>query len=117
MSVIPPTPHLRMPTEKAASDEGCKAESSPLWFCGCQLSARSRTPMSSTLPAAGRFFGMKPPKPLRLAPAALVFLLSLVATRQSGAQALERLFYYVDRQDSYESLVKNIDQITILGPQ
>ncbi|HYU51629.1 MAG TPA: glycosyl hydrolase family 18 protein [Gemmatimonadaceae bacterium] len=33
------------------------------------------------------------------------------------AQALERLFYYVDREDSYQSLVKNIDQITVLGPQ
>ena len=49
--------------------------------------------------------------------AALVFSLSLAISRQSGAQALERLFYYVDRQDSYESLVKNIDQITVLGPQ
>src|SRR5258706_7562345 len=60
---------------------------------------------------------MRTPKSLRLALAALVFALSLVATRQSNAQALERLFYYVDRQDSYESLVKNVDQITILGPQ
>jgi len=29
----------------------------------------------------------------------------------------ERLFYYVDREDSYNSLVKHIDQITVLGPQ
>jgi len=29
----------------------------------------------------------------------------------------ERLFYYVDREDSYRSLVKNIDQITIVAPQ
>src|SRR5260370_38242963 len=41
----------------------------------------------------------------------------LSAPRAVSAQALERLFYYVDREDSYESLVKNIDQITILGPQ
>ena len=34
-----------------------------------------------------------------------------------GAQATERLFYYVDREDSYRSLVAHIDQITVLGPQ
>ena len=48
---------------------------------------------------------------------AVVLTLVLSLARQSGAQALERLFYYVDREDSYESLVKNIDQITVLGPQ
>src|SRR6266849_4284868 len=60
---------------------------------------------------------MTMPKSFRPPLPALAFALSLVAARQSGGQALERLFYYVDRQDSYESLVKNIDQITILGPQ
>src|SRR6185503_7635631 len=34
-----------------------------------------------------------------------------------GAQGGERLFYYVDREDSYRSLVAHIDQITVLGPQ
>src|SRR5207245_6166217 len=37
-----------------------------------------------------------------------------------GAQAqqpLERLLYYVDGENSYASLVKHIDQITVLGPQ
>src|SRR5260221_2988994 len=29
----------------------------------------------------------------------------------------ERLFYYVDREDSYRSFVKNIDQITVVAPQ
>lgn len=29
----------------------------------------------------------------------------------------ERLFYYVDREDAYNSLVKHIDQITVLAPQ
>jgi spore germination protein YaaH len=29
----------------------------------------------------------------------------------------ERLFYYVDREESYKSLVKNIDQITVVAPQ
>ena len=54
-----------------------------------------------------------------IAPAALAAVCSspLTVPRPSSAQALERLFYYVDREDSYESLVKNIDQITILGPQ
>src|SRR5467141_2777650 len=60
---------------------------------------------------------MRIPQPLQPAFAALVFALLQVAPRQSNAQALERLFYYVDREDSYQSLVKNIDQITILGPQ
>jgi spore germination protein YaaH len=49
--------------------------------------------------------------------AAIVCAVSLISPRQSSAQALERLFYYVDREDSYQSLVKNIDQITVLGPQ
>ncbi|MFN2636487.1 MAG: hypothetical protein ABR585_05645, partial [Gemmatimonadaceae bacterium] len=49
-----------------------------------------------------------------------VFLLLLALgfpLSQVRAQALERLFYYVDREDSYRSLVQNIDQITVLGPQ
>jgi spore germination protein YaaH len=32
------------------------------------------------------------------------------------AQQLERLWYYVDRQDAYESLVRNIKNITVLAP-
>jgi len=42
---------------------------------------------------------------------------SLCPPKAVHAQALERLFYYVDREDSYQSLVRNIDQITVLGPQ
>ncbi len=51
----------------------------------------------------------------RLLAAALV----TVALAASGAraQAPERLFYYVDREASYESLVRHIDQISVLGPQ
>src|SRR5947207_1774158 len=49
--------------------------------------------------------------------AALIAGIWLSAAPALAAQALERLFYYVDREDSYQSLVKNIDQITILGPQ
>ncbi|MBI2403959.1 MAG: glycosyl hydrolase [Gemmatimonadetes bacterium] len=33
------------------------------------------------------------------------------------AQELERLFYYRDSETSYHSLIKHIDQITVLGPQ
>jgi spore germination protein YaaH len=33
------------------------------------------------------------------------------------AQRVERLFYYVDRESSYQSLVANIDKIDVLGPQ
>ena len=49
--------------------------------------------------------------PARLA-AALI-----VATHSARAQGAERLFYYVDREDSYRSLLAHVDQITVLGPQ
>jgi spore germination protein YaaH len=52
----------------------------------------------------------------RALPAVLCAIL-LIPPRQLTAQALERLFYYQDQEDSYSSLVKNIDQITVLGPQ
>jgi len=48
------------------------------------------------------------------AAAALLALTGPVARAQAAA---ERLFYYVDREDSYESLTRHIDQITVLGPQ
>ena len=60
---------------------------------------------------------MRLPKWIASAALAAVCSSPLTVPRPSSAQTLERLFYYVDRQDSYESLVKNIDQITILGPQ
>jgi spore germination protein YaaH len=42
----------------------------------------------------------------------------VVLSGKAAAQAqFERLFYYVDREDSYRSLVKNIDQITVVAPQ
>lgn len=48
----------------------------------------------------------------------LVASLSVTAANQALAQdAGERLFYYVDREDSYNSLVKHIDQITVVAPQ
>ena len=47
----------------------------------------------------------------------LCALLLIPAPRLSGQPPLERLFYYEDREDSYRSLVRNIDQITVLGPQ
>ena len=51
----------------------------------------------------------------RLAP--LVLALLLAAPRVVSAQGIERLFYYVDREVSYNSLVKNIELIDVLGPQ
>lgn len=49
---------------------------------------------------------------------AVLGLLALCAFAPAAvAQRVERLFYYVDRQTSYESLVANIEQIDILGPQ
>jgi spore germination protein YaaH len=47
---------------------------------------------------------------------AFVLAIGLFA-RAAGAQGSERLFYYVDREDSYRSLVAHADQITVLGPQ
>ena len=47
----------------------------------------------------------------------LVSLALLAAASPALAQEVERLFYYVDRESSYESLVANIDKIDILGPQ
>ena len=41
----------------------------------------------------------------------------VLTTRIAGAQGAERLFYYVDREDSYRSFVAHVDQITVLGPQ
>jgi spore germination protein YaaH len=43
-----------------------------------------------------------------------VFLLTRAAPALAQS---ERLFYYVDREDAYRSLVAHIDQITVLGPQ
>ena len=57
------------------------------------------------------------PKAMIGALAFFVGAFSPASPRQSAAQGLERLFYYVDREDSYQSLVKNIDQISVLGPQ
>jgi spore germination protein len=60
---------------------------------------------------------MRSPKWIAPAALAAICFSPLAVPGAANGQALERLFYYVDRQDSYESLVKNIDQITILGPQ
>lgn len=48
-----------------------------------------------------------------LAPAAFGILLPAILP----AQAPERLFYYVDNEESYDSFVKHVDQIDVLGPQ
>ncbi|HET9441081.1 MAG TPA: glycosyl hydrolase family 18 protein [Longimicrobiales bacterium] len=44
----------------------------------------------------------------------MVLLLGMAAS--ASAQQPERLWYYVDREDSYESLVKHIKQIDVLAP-
>jgi hypothetical protein len=47
-----------------------------------------------------------------------VALIFSTAPRVAAAQAqFERLFYYVDREDSYRSLVNHIDEITVVAPQ
>ena len=50
---------------------------------------------------------------------AIAALATLVVGTSSPArgQQLERLFYYVDNEASYTSLVRHVDQITVLGPQ
>ena len=45
------------------------------------------------------------------------FVATLVLAGTARAQSAERLFYYVDREDSYRSLLAHVDQITVLGPQ
>jgi spore germination protein YaaH len=40
---------------------------------------------------------------------------TLIPMALSAQTSLERLFYYVDREDSYESFVKHADRIDILG--
>ena len=45
-------------------------------------------------------------------------LLALCAvTSVAAAQSGERLFYYVDRETSYDSFVKHVKEIDVLGPQ
>jgi spore germination protein YaaH len=44
-------------------------------------------------------------------------MVALVTSNVARAQGNERLFYYVDREDSYRSFVAHVDQITVLGPQ
>jgi spore germination protein YaaH len=46
----------------------------------------------------------------------LLSLILLARASTLSAQG-ERLFYYVDREDAYRSLVAHIGQITVLGPQ
>ena len=56
------------------------------------------------------------PNSVLIRPAAIAAAVCLAAS-VLRAQAAERLFYYVDREDSYRSLVAHVDQITVLGPQ
>jgi len=47
----------------------------------------------------------------------LVLMFLALGAGSASGQGLERLFYYVDSEQSYNSLVRNIGQITVLGPQ
>ena len=42
--------------------------------------------------------------------------LTVLGTAARGQAAAERLFYYVDNEDSYASLVKHIDQVSVVAP-
>jgi hypothetical protein len=44
-----------------------------------------------------------------------LLFLALALPSVLHAQQLERLFYYVDREDSYESFVRHADRIDVLG--
>lgn len=46
----------------------------------------------------------------------LVLLMILLPTNLLAQQSLERLFYYTDNQDAWESLEANIGQISIVAP-
>lgn len=53
-------------------------------------------------------------------PAAMLAIaagLAPLPRRAVAQQNAERLFYYVDREDSYNSLVAHIDRITVVAPQ
>ena len=51
---------------------------------------------------------------IRIASVAIAAL--LIAAPQLSAQArFERLFYYVDREDAYNSLVHNIREISVIA--
>jgi spore germination protein YaaH len=47
----------------------------------------------------------------------LLFAIAFLVRATTLVAQGERLFYYVDREDAYRSLVAHIDQITVLGPQ
>ena len=47
---------------------------------------------------------------------ALLALAVLVPTQASAQNGNERIFYYVDREDAYRSLVQNISQISVIAP-
>lgn len=47
----------------------------------------------------------------------LVALVTLGVARLVSAQQLERLFYYVDNENSYNSFVQHVDQISVVAPQ
>lgn len=51
-------------------------------------------------------------------PSIVVVLLAFMAGRAAvaGAQAPERLFYYTDTEDSYNSFIQNISKIDVLAP-
>lgn len=60
-----------------------------------------------------------PPAWRRRGTGRLIGLLALLvswATAAVAQQRIERLFYYVDREDAYRSLTQRIGQITILSP-
>lgn len=63
----------------------------------------------------------RPPRSLHAVPTRTVSLvLALLATTalatSAPAQQVERLFYYVDRESSWDSFVANVDRIDVLGP-
>jgi spore germination protein YaaH len=73
---------------------------------------RRHTPAPETLVPPRR-------SPRAAATRALLALAGALAAVPSAAraQAAERLFYYVDQENSYDSFVRNVDQITVVGPQ
>jgi spore germination protein YaaH len=46
----------------------------------------------------------------------LVVLVGLLLAVETSAQDIERLFYYTDNEDSWESLAANIERVSIIAP-
>src|SRR6266542_5589370 len=95
--------------------------------CARRADARTAAPLAtgSSFPDFSRGTALNERAAVRRTTLVKRFLSFAIALAASGATVqsaaaqaqFERLFYYVDREDSYRSLVRHIDQITVVAPQ